>query len=223
VTVRFIVCEYDLPRSPMRTIHRRKFRNHEPKAVEIEDVRKMYWAAGDNIRGLRDRALILFLLDTGCRAAGVIGLTDERLNLEQGWAIVQEKGGPPRTVYFEELVQKQLRAWLAVRPEHATTVFCSLASNTYGRPMSYEGLSGVLKRLKRQAGVTRRVNAHSFRHAYARRYIHNGGEIASLSQLMGHADVTTTVHFYTIFSQRELAEWHKRFGPLKGFDIGENE
>ena len=72
----------------------------------------------------------------------------------------------------------------------------------------------MLRRHKRRAGVTGRVNPHSFRHAFAREYILNGGDLASVSDIMGHSQLAVTKQFYAVFNAEELRDKHTAFSPV---------
>lgn len=113
-----------------------------------------------------------------------------------------------------------IRAWLAVRPAQASTLFCGLSNQRAATPLSMSGLQMILKRLKAKAGVTGRVNPHSFRHGFAREYLINGGDLATLAQIMGHSDVRVTASFYAIFTHRELQERHQQFSPIAKWEAG---
>jgi len=56
--------EYDKP-NPMKGIRFPKEPEQKPKAIDLEDVTKMLATCGEDASGLRNRALMLFLLDTG--------------------------------------------------------------------------------------------------------------------------------------------------------------
>ena len=65
------------------------------------------------------------------------------------------------------------------------------------------------------------MNPHSFRHAFAREYLLRGGDLASLSRLMGHASVEVTASFYAVFLVSELQEKHAKFSPIAGMEDAE--
>lgn len=214
---RWCALEYALP-NPMANIRRPRLAQREPKAISLDDLRALFAATTDDIRGIRDRAILAFFIDTGCRAQGLLGLELEQLHLNERSAIVQEKGTPRRAIFFTEFTANLLMEWLKVRPDTTGRVFCSLANNAYGKPLSHTGLYGILRRLKKAAGVNGRHNPHAFRHGFAREYLTNGGDLATLAQLMGHSSVTTTASYYAVFSQKELARNHDRFSPAKGLE-----
>jgi integrase/recombinase XerD len=206
----FCAREYEIP-NPMRHIKRPKIEKKLPTAVAAADVVKLLECCGDDVAGKRDRALICFLMDTGCRLGGLVGLKLEHLYLEQRRALVTEKPKKSRIVVFTYYTARMLRAWLSVRPAGSDALFVNL--NT-GEPLTESGVSQALKRKKRKAGVRGRANPHAFRHGFAREYLKNGGDLATLARLLGHENISTTTDFYAVFSEDELAELHQKFSPL---------
>lgn len=202
--------------NPMRRIKMPSRSNHPPKAIALDDLKRLLQATDNTIMGKRDRAMLIFLADTGCRAGGMLSLTLENLNLDQGRAIVNEKGDRTRVVPFTRYTAQILKEWLAVRPQKADNmVFCSLKLSCIGNVLTVNGLNQVIKRLKKKANVKGRCNPHSFRHGFAREYLQNGGDLATLARLMGHTDVSVTTAFYAVFTDNELAARHELFSPIK--------
>jgi integrase/recombinase XerD len=72
----------------------------------------------------------------------------------------------------------------------------------------------MLRRMGKRAGVSGRVNPHAFRHAFAREFMLNGGDIGTVSQILGHTQIAVTKQFYAVFSTEELRGEHDRFGPV---------
>jgi integrase/recombinase XerD len=202
--------EYSVP-NPMARIAYPKMPDSAPKAIEIDDVVKMFHCCPDDERGRRNRALLAFLLDTGARAQGICGLTRELLDLKEHKALVTEKGSRTRPVIFTSRTAALLSEWLEVH-RAVPPLFYNVRT---GNPLTTDGLAKILKALARQAGVTGRVNPHSFRHAFARGYILNGGDLATLAKLMGHRQVSTTVGFYTLFTDAEIAAKHEQYSPAR--------
>lgn len=198
----------------------RMTKGREPKAVSKADFVKLLRAAeGDEPAEVRDRALLLFLADTGARVGGLVGLELDDLDLDQSMAWVTEKGNKRRAVYLSGETVAALRAWLRLRQAQPTqdrpgsqAVFTSLHKTRGG--LTREGVTLVLRRLKKRAGVTGPVNPHAFRHAFAREYLRNGGDLATLSDLMGHSDIQVTATSYAVFLPDELQERHRRFSPV---------
>lgn len=214
------VIEYDLDSkvNPMRKIKALPPSGHEPKAVNMADVRKVLAAIDDSSVGKRDRAVLYFMLDTGCRAGGIVSLTMDRLDMEHRRAIVIEKGDRARVVPFSDLTLSMINDWLSVRPVDAQTLFCNCSTNpaTNGSPITPIGLREVLRRLKAKAGIEGRFNPHSFRHGFAREFLTNGGSMPALQQMLGHSTSHVTMQFYARWDVNELAEQHQKHSPLQG-------
>jgi site-specific recombinase XerD len=153
--------------------------------------------------------VLLFLADTGCRVGGLVGLHLGDLDLGDRSALVTEKGGKSRYVFFLDPTRAALAAWLAVRPQGSDYVFVGQRG-----PLTVFGVNQLLTRLKHAAGVTGPVNPHAFRHGFAKRYLANGGDLASLSDLMGHTDVGVTKGSYAIFLTEELRRKHDQHVTL---------
>jgi len=189
-----------------------------PKAIEMREVVALLDQCNGTLAGIRDRAVILFLLDTGCRVGGLCGLRVGDLDLGHRSAKLFEKGEKARTVLFGTRTRKALEDWLGVRPfRDAEQVFTSVRED---HPVSGNTVIQMLRRHARQAGVKGRVNPHAFRHAFAREYILNGGDLASVSEMLGHSQITVTKQFYALFQAEELREKHEAFSPVSHLPEG---
>lgn len=204
----WVALEYEI-KNPMRSIKYPRKPDAKPKAISLDDVGRLYDATGDDLVGVRNRALLAFLIDTGCRAGGLLALRPDDVDIQRRRAIVTEKGDKTRTVFFTEWTADVLSAWFAQRLP-ARTVFYNFETL---EPLTNSGLRGILKRLAKRAGVTGRVNPHSFRHCFAREYLRAGGNLATLSKEMGHRDTKTTIDHYTIYTEDEIGESHEQFSP----------
>jgi integrase/recombinase XerD len=90
-----------------------------------------------------------------------------------------------------------------------------LPLGTRGRKRLTEDAVGeVLRRLKQRAGVKGPVNPHAFRHGFAREWLRNGGDIAVLSKVLGHADPSTTMRSYAVLRAGELHHFHRQYSPV---------
>lgn len=67
--------------------------------------------------------------------------------------------------------------------------------NEIGRPIEPRTMEDVFKRLLISAGVAN-ANFHATRHTFATRAVESGVDIKTLSELLGHADVNTTLNRY---------------------------
>lgn len=207
----WITVEYHLAENPMRNIKRARPPQPAPKAISAHDFRRMFDLCGTDDQGVRDRALLAFLADSGSRPGGVAGLTVDDLHINEGFAVVTEKGHKTRRVIFTHATGRMLHQWLLLRKVTSPGVFTSM---TTGEPLTYWGVYLAIKRLGIRAGVQGYASPKAFRHAFAREYVLSGGDIVTLARLMGHASTDTTTAFYAVFSAPEIAILHAERSPL---------
>lgn len=192
--------------NPMDGIRRPKFRPGIPKAAEKSDFVRLFQVANE-----RDRCILAFLADTGCRLSSVCGLKVGQVDIDARRAVVIEKGDKVRTLYFGDLTRAMLAVLVKDKAADAP-IFVGKG----GAALTSQGVYAVLKRLKAAAAIEGRVNPHSWRHAFAREYIKGGGDLATLSRILGHGSVTVTASYYAVFDTEELAEFHRRYSPIPG-------
>ncbi|MFA9492005.1 MAG: tyrosine-type recombinase/integrase [Anaerolineales bacterium] len=188
-----------------------------PKGVDPRDVQRLLDSCDESVSSIRDFSIILFLYDTGCRAAGLCNLTLRELDLDHRRALIFEKGDKTRVVLFREETANALARWFRVRKWRDNPfVFHSLQEDV---PLNPTSLRHMLNRRGKRADVKGKVNPHAFRHGFAREYILNGGDLASASEIMGHSSLAVTKDFYAMFSIEELREKHDEFSPLGNLEI----
>ncbi|MCD6552447.1 MAG: tyrosine-type recombinase/integrase [Anaerolineae bacterium] len=206
--------EGHLDNNPARRLKVPQPRRMKPKAISRQDLTALLGTTeGDSVADIRDRALILFLADTGCRVGGLCGLELEDLDLDNRTAIVCEKGDKCRMVFFTEPTAEALRAWLEVRPDRATDCVFVTLSHSVGA-LTGNAVTQMLKRRAKQAGAKGPVNPHAFRHAFAREFLLGGGNLGTLSDILGHTDVEVTKMYYAVFTTGELKRQHDKYSPI---------
>lgn len=207
----WIKLEYDIP-NPMRNIAYPKPPKPNPQPARMEDVLQLFVNAGDGKIGIRNRAIMALLLDTGARRAEIAAMTIGDLHMESNTVMVMRgKGGKIRGVKFTSYTNEILKEWLEVR-EPVDSLFYDLDTLEWFRP---NGIGQMLKRIANRVGVTGRISAHRWRDLFATQYILNGGDLVTLSKLLGHESINTTVDHYIAFTELQISEAHNRFSPMK--------
>ena len=120
--------EYHLDENPMKRIRQPKRNISTPKSIDYKDFVKLFNVCTDDAMGDRDRAILAFLADTGCRLQGIRTLTFEHLYLGDKRALVHEKGKLTRFVFFTHFTNLLLNKWIAKHPKTCDSVFVSMRS-----------------------------------------------------------------------------------------------
>lgn len=168
--------------------------------------------------GARLNVIVLLLLDTGIRASELCGLTLENTYLEEGYIKVVGKGNKERIVPFGAATKKAILYYLhTFRPEPIHEGIDQLILAIDGTPLTYSGLSQIVKRLGQKAGVPR-LHCHLFRHTFAVRYLMNGGDIMTLRLMLGHTTLDVT-QVYMHLAEAHVKIQHHKFSPVDRLGI----
>lgn len=179
--------------------------------VSLEDVKRLLNVCkrGDFI-GDRDRAIILVLLDTGCRASELVSMDLADFDTVSGSILIRRgKGGKPRTVFLGRHARKAIRTYLKHR--HDDHPFLWL--NKQQERLRFGGLSSVIQYRSDQAGI-HEPGLHDFRRAFAINMLRAGVDVFSLQRLMGHADLQV-LRRYLAQSDVDLRAAHDLGSPVE--------
>jgi site-specific recombinase XerD len=164
---------------------------------------------------VRDRALLLFLLDTGVRAAELCRLRVTDLDLKNGSATITGKSrlnsgqGKVRVVHFGRSTRKALWEYLTIREANPEA---PVFATTGGSFLDRRHLGRHIKRLAERAGI-KGVSPHRFRHTFAINYLRNGGDIYTLQSILGHTSLDM-VRRYLRIAEADCADAHRRASPV---------
>lgn len=209
--------EETLPVNPMRRVPRPKVGQYLVKPFTEEQLKKLLEQPDvGTFTGLRDMALMCFLLDTGCRIAEVLSLTLEELDLERRTATVLGKGKKERLVPFGARTLAWLERYLEKRwqSDACPNVFV----NQYGEPLTVNAMSHRIAQYGRRAGLRGvRVSPHTFRHTFSVNWLlGNGqykGDTLSLQTILGHSTPAMTQRYVHLAGQ-DLRKLHDRLSPV---------
>ena len=200
-----------LEKSPVRGIKQKPVRKRVPRGISTEAFTSLLRATGgETVWKLRDRAIVLLLGDTGCRAGGAVNLNVADVNLDEGFVLLTEKGDQQRFSPISPITRDALAEYLNFRTSvlRDTDEEALFVSQRTRSRLTVSGMHQRVDCLGKRAGVRENVALHRIRHAFARWYLLNGGDLSTLSDLMGHSTVEVTREFYAIFNREELRRKH---------------
>jgi len=161
--------------------------------------------------GDRDRAILLALLDTGCRAAEFLALDIRDVNLTTGTVMVRHgKGDKARVTFMGAKSRKALLAYLRHRPDARPADPLWVGED--GRRLKYDGLVSLVRRRAAAAGVPRPA-LHSFRRGFAILSHRAGTDVMQIQKLLGHSDLSV-LRRYLRLEEEDLRKAHERGGPV---------
>jgi len=185
----------------------------EPVAINV--VEKLIdTCKGNDLLTLRDKSLLLFLLDSGARASEVCALDINDIDAVTGSAMIRNgKGRKPRIVFLGQKTRKAIRTYLKIRNENEYfRTQKALWITREAERLTYWGLNLMLKRRSELAEVEK-PELHDFRRAFALNFLRNGGDIYTLQKLMGHSDLQV-MRRYLAQTTEDLQVAHNKFSPV---------
>lgn len=165
---------------------------------------------GNNLRILRDRAILETMFSTGLRLAELCKLK-RNIDLGRGELSVRGKGEKIRVVFFSDDAKKSLADYLSKRQDAEDTLFVSLdKKNKSIGPITPRSVQRLVDYYSKLAGLTKKIHPHTFRHAFATDLLINGADLRAVQEMLGHANIATT-QVYTHITNRQLKEVHRAF------------
>lgn len=152
----------------------------------MADFERIVETCGKNKYGIRDRAILLTLLDTGARATELLAFNVEDVDHVMGTMTIQRgKGGKGRVVFVGQIARKAIRTYLKVRGDRPGPLF----ENRVGERLKYNGLRTMVRRRAGLAGLEL-SKIHAFRRSFTIESLRAGADLLTLQRLLGHSDLT---------------------------------
>ena len=153
----------------------------------------------------RDKAIISFLLSTGCRISEACALNKEDVDFHKMEIVVFGKGAKERTVYIDEVTSMLLRRYLLQRKDNGEALFVGKGSER----LHPGGVRRMLNRVSARAGVEN-VHPHRCRRTLATSLIDHGMPIQEVAAILGHDKLDTTMK-YVYQSSENIKSSYRRY------------
>jgi site-specific recombinase XerD len=166
--------------------------------LSIDEVDR-FWSS---FRTSRDFAIVGLMLLHGLRSCEVLALNCEDVQLSESQIRVQGKGKRIRVLPLDRDSMKLLDHYVCLeRPLHCgQALFVCLKGPSRGNRMTSPGLRSLFRHHRQTTRVTQ-ANPHRFRHTFASDMIRAGISLPALMQLMGHAQIQTTLVYVQLTPQ----------------------
>lgn len=165
---------------------------------------------------LKQRIVLTLIYSAGLRGQEVINLKISDIDFERKTIhIRQSKYKKDRIVPLANAMAIGLRKYLAAENPHIWLFNGKEADGRY----SVNGLSWVFRENIKKTAIAKEISLHSLRHSYATHLLEDGLNIVTLKDLLGHANIVTTM-IYLHTAQCELVKAHSPLDTL--YNRGEN-
>ena len=175
-----------------------------PRHLKHEQVRRLF----DGITDLRDRAMFMLMLRCGLRVQEVAELTVDAVEYGRKQIFVfHGKGTKDRVVYMSEDARSALLAYLAERSSKARGLFLVQKGPMKGKPLSVRGIQKRIEYYARKSELN--VSCHWLRHTMATQLLNADAALATIQDLLGHGQITTTQRYCRVANLKVQRDYYK--------------
>lgn len=182
----------------------------EKEAYRLNDRKIHNGKIGDSLYGVRSRAIV-FILHTGLRFGELRGLFWDDVDLSTRFLDIKRNAPstgneittPKKKASYRKIplddVAYEIVSELS-KQKNGNFVFHTKDGGMLGR----NDVDKTLRQMVKRAGLSRKPTLHDLRHTYASELIRNGVDMKTVSVVLGHADISTTMNIYVHKSDDDL-------------------
>ena len=211
----WLVLEGERSDNPCDAVDHPKLGRYLPEVLSVEEVTDIIEGVDTRTwQGVRDRAILEILYGCGLRVSEVCSLKISNVYETEGFVRVIGKGDKERLVPMGGAAVEAYQEWIDMRPDAFSPAYDDVVFlNRFGKSLSRVSVFNMVKKAAQNAGVTKEISPHTFRHSFATHLIENGADLRVVQEMLGHESILTTeiyTHIDTATWQRAVLEHHPR-------------
>ena len=199
---------------PTDKIQSPKIEKKAPCILTSDEVELLLEQPGnEDLKGIRDKAMLEFAYATGMRVTEIISLNVDDVNLEQEVVICKGRG-KQRSIPLGKMAVSAVREYLngtrdiLVRSDREKALFVNLN----GKRLTRQGFWKIIKFYQEQAHIDKDITPHTLRHSFATHLLQNGAELKAIQTMLGHSDISST-QVYMQFKDNGISNIYKKAHP----------
>ena len=214
---RFLILADYLEADPSELLESPKIGFKLPEVLTIEEIDAIISAVDrSKTEGQRNRAILETLYSCGLRVSELVNLKLSDLYFDEGFIKVEGKGSKQRLVPISPRAINEIKLYftdrnqIVVKKEFEDFVF---VSQRRGKALSRIMIFHMIKELAQEAGITKNISPHTFRHSFATHLLEGGANLRAIQCMLGHETISTTeiyTHIDRHMLRSEIIEHHPR-------------
>lgn len=185
-----------------------------PVVLSIEEIDNLLSVIDvSTVEGARNCAIIETLYSCGLRVSELSRLKFSNLFFEEGFIRVDGKGSKQRLVPISDIAIQKINNYLTYRnsitSKKGSEDFVFISQR--GTPISRITVFYYIRKYAEEAGITKTISPHIFRHSFATHMLERGANIRFVQAMLGHEKITTTelyTHLDRNFLRQEIISHH---------------
>lgn len=163
--------------------------------------------------GARNNALVELIYGSGLRISEALNLKIDELDLRSGTIKILGKGNKQRIVPIGKKAIDAINDYIKVRNNIAGKILVNhLFIGKSGKKLNASVAYRIINKTMDSVSESKQKSPHVLRHSFATHLLDNGADIRSVSEMLGHASLSTT-QIYTHLSIEKLKESYKKAHP----------
>ncbi len=200
--------------NPAKVIHNDKVEKKEIAVMTAKEVEALLSQPDCNdIKGIRDKAMLEILYATGIKVSELIGLNVEDFNAQLSFIRCGD-GDKERFIPIYPVAAKAVISYLEksrkllVSDNNERSLFV----NVTGEKMTRQGFWKILKAYAVKANIKKTITPHTLRNSFASHLLENGADIHDIQVILGHSDIASTQR-YAQFLKEKMKNSYIKFHP----------
>ena len=179
---------------PTNKINMPKIEKKAPMVLTSDEVEILLsQPKSDDLKGIRDKAMLEFAYATGMKVSEIINLDLKDVNLVDSYVVCNE-GYSKRVVPLGRISKEALVEYLdnsrpyLLKTEDEKPLFVNIMGNRLTR----QGFWKIIKQYQEQAHIDKEITPHVLRHSFATHLLQNGADMRAVQTMLGHTDIAST-------------------------------
>lgn len=214
----FLMYEKKIDQDPTELLDAPKLGRHLPEVLSIPEIEAIIATIDLSLpEGHRNKAIIEVMYGCGLRVSEVVNLKLSNLYFRDSFIRVIGKGDKERLVPIGRTAQNAIllytegvRQQLKIKKGEEDIVFL----NRRGARLTREMIFMMIKKAAKDAGITKVISPHTFRHSFATHLVEGGADLRAVQEMLGHESITTT-EIYTHLDRSYLKDMVLQFHPRR--------
>lgn len=201
--------------NPIRRIKEIKNQRKVDGYLNDNDMNKLFKTFDlSKFHEYRDYIVSKLIFDTGMRITETLLIEETDIDFtKRSILLIAEntKEKKDRYVFFSAEMAKELKKWLQYKDRYRQSdyVFCTHK----GKLLNANNFEKNFKKYGESLGL-KDIHPHMLRNNFAKRFLMSGGDIYTLSRILGHSSVKVTEEAYLDLDTDDLRINYQRYSPL---------
>lgn len=214
---KFLLLENEMNDDPSHLLATPRLQRKLPDTLSVEEIDLLISSIDlSTNHGTRNKAMLETLYSSGLRVSELITLKLSNYYPDDNYIKVKGKGYKERlipignsAIKYNKIYFESVRNHMVIKPGEEDFMFL----NKRGAHLSRIMIFMIIKDLAKEAGITKTISPHTFRHSFATHLIEGGADLRAVQTMLGHESITTTeiyTHLDKTFIRDTLLSCHPR-------------